>query len=186
MRWDPSTRRLMILLLASFPLLSLPLSFPFPPLPSSVATGSKAAGKWGDYNCDVPYDTLVNMMEYLHSIQDTVSMLHGLIPILVYSLVQIPFCADCMGHCNLCSISLPCHDYMKWSWYVGHWFLFPVSIPVWCDVLDWGSASSQCLESDQGRSGDYTVQTIISMVSMERLFDVATRQQGTHCDITSK
>ena len=35
-------------------------------------TGSKAAGYWGDYNCDPPYHTLENMMEAIVAQKDQV------------------------------------------------------------------------------------------------------------------
>jgi hypothetical protein len=35
--------------------------------------GSSAAGIWGDFNCDLPTSTLMNLMQFLSSIQDQVS-----------------------------------------------------------------------------------------------------------------
>ena len=32
--------------------------------------GKTAAGPWGDYNCDVPHRTIINLFQYLESIQD--------------------------------------------------------------------------------------------------------------------
>ena len=37
-----------------------------------AGNSSTAAGYWGDYNCDVPLHTLVNLMEHLTSIKDQV------------------------------------------------------------------------------------------------------------------
>lgn len=36
-------------------------------IPNKPGSGSKAAGFWGDYNCDVPYHTVVNLMENLQN-----------------------------------------------------------------------------------------------------------------------
>lgn len=37
-----------------------------------AGNSSTAAGYWGDYNCDVPLHTLINLMEHLASIKDKV------------------------------------------------------------------------------------------------------------------
>lgn len=34
--------------------------------------GSTAAGKWGDYQCDVPYRTLESLMEFIAGMKDEV------------------------------------------------------------------------------------------------------------------
>jgi len=39
---------------------------------SLPGNGSSAAGPWGDYGCDLPYSTLINLMEYLRTIKDKV------------------------------------------------------------------------------------------------------------------
>lgn len=36
---------------------------------------STAAGYWGDYNCDVPLHTLINLMQHLASVKDQVNLL---------------------------------------------------------------------------------------------------------------
>ena len=44
-----------------------------------IGTGPTAAGYWGDYNCDVPYQTTVNLMQHLQSIKDQVyTCIHNL------------------------------------------------------------------------------------------------------------
>jgi len=40
---------------------------------SPTGNGSTAAGNWGDYNCDVPYQTLENLMEFLGNMSEDVS-----------------------------------------------------------------------------------------------------------------
>lgn len=40
-----------------------------------LATGAKAAGKWGSLDdCDLPYVTLQSLFEYLRSIKDQVKL----------------------------------------------------------------------------------------------------------------
>ncbi len=34
------------------------------------ASGWRAAGKWGDYKCDVPHRTVLNLFEHLKATQD--------------------------------------------------------------------------------------------------------------------
>ena len=37
-----------------------------------TGSGTTAAGYWGDYQCDLPYHTLENLMQHLQSISDEV------------------------------------------------------------------------------------------------------------------
>ena len=37
-----------------------------------LGNASTAAGNWGDYKCDVPYQTLENLMEFLGNMSDEV------------------------------------------------------------------------------------------------------------------
>lgn len=39
---------------------------------SPAGNGSTASGYWGDYNCDLPLHTLVNLMQHLASVKDQV------------------------------------------------------------------------------------------------------------------
>ena len=40
-----------------------------------TGNGSKAAGKWGDYQCDVPYRTLESLMQFIAGMIDEVKNL---------------------------------------------------------------------------------------------------------------
>ena len=40
-----------------------------------TGSGSKAAGYWGDYNCDIPFHTLENLFQYLATIKDEVILI---------------------------------------------------------------------------------------------------------------
>ena len=44
------------------------MAFHFP----ITGSGPTAAGYWGDYNCDVPYQTLENMMQFIATMKDEV------------------------------------------------------------------------------------------------------------------
>ena len=37
-----------------------------------LGNSTTAAGKWGDYNCDMPYWTLENLMQFLSNRSDEV------------------------------------------------------------------------------------------------------------------
>jgi sphingomyelin phosphodiesterase len=43
--------------------------------PNPKGNGQTAAGYWGDYKCDVPYQTLENLMQHLASIKDQVLLM---------------------------------------------------------------------------------------------------------------
>ena len=40
----------------------------------AIGNSSTAAGYWGDYKCDVPHQTLVNLMEHLAVTKDQVNL----------------------------------------------------------------------------------------------------------------
>lgn len=92
-----------------------------------LGNASTAAGNWGDYKCDVPYQTLENLMEFLGNMSDEVQ-------------------AEIKGHCS------------KIAWHGGL-----ISVPVWLGVLDWGPATSQCMEPVQRKPGNESFQMVASI-----------------------
>ncbi len=68
----------------------------------NAGTGSTAAGYWGDYECDVPYHTLENMMESIVARKDEVHISHS-------QLTQyLPSCLQFLDICHyqVCILSL--------------------------------------------------------------------------------
>lgn len=45
--------------------------------PNKPGNGSSAAGPWGDFHCDLPYQTLISLMQYLSSIRDQFDIVYN-------------------------------------------------------------------------------------------------------------
>lgn len=65
-----------------------------------LGNASTAAGNWGDYKCDVPYQTLENLMEFLGNMSDEVG-------------------AEIKGHCSKIDLVVSFLFQFDWVYWTG-------------------------------------------------------------------